>query len=158
EVLDVTPSVFSYTADNAQSKYVAYVKFGWKPSPFHNLPPQENWQVAKALREEQFEGKKYTDYVTYTATVTLDGKSRTYNAWMLFGSDDQGKRQVYFMDPVADSTAVLFASEHSLYPTAFAETDLRTVPFVNKWLYDNAQSCAAMHNEKDNKTDVCCDA
>jgi hypothetical protein len=157
EVLDVTPSVYNYSVDGTPSKYVAYVKFAWRPSPYQSLSPAENWSVARALQSEQFEGKRYTDYVTYTVTVTLGNRSRTYNAWALFGRDEKGKQQVYFMDAVADSTAVLFAFEHSMYPTAFAETDLRTVPFVDKWLYDNAQSCRASHSEKDNnKVDVCC--
>jgi hypothetical protein len=158
EVLDVAPSLYNYRANGSSSKYVAYIKFGWKPSPLQALLPAENWPVAKALQVEQFEGKKYSDYVTYTVTVTLQDKSRTYQAWMLFGPDDKGKEQVYFMDWVADPTAVTFAYEHSLYPAAFAETDVRTVPFVDKWLYDNAQSCTVIHNEKDDRADVCCDA
>jgi hypothetical protein len=157
EVLDVTPSVYNYSADGSPSQYVAYVKYAWKPSPYRALPPQESWPVAKVLQEEQFEHRKYTDYVTYTVTMTLQNKSRTYKAWMLFSRDGKGKPQVYFMDAVADSTAVLFASEHSMYPKAFTDTDLRTVPFVDKWLYDNARSCSVPHNEKDDRADVCCD-
>src|SRR5262249_21382339 len=57
----------------------------------------------------------------------------------------------------ADSTAVLFAYEHSLYPTALAQADLRTVPFIDKWLYDNSRACVATHNAKDDKNDVCCE-
>jgi hypothetical protein len=157
EVLDVTPSVYNYSVDNAPSKYVAYIKFAWKLSPYKFAPPAESWPVSKALRSEQFEGKKYTDYVTYTATLTLNRKSRTYNAWMLFRHDEKGGLDVYFMDAVADSTAVLFAYEHSMFPAAFAEADLHTVPFIDKWLYDNARACKATHNEKDDKADVCCD-
>jgi hypothetical protein len=157
EVLDVTPSVYNYSVNNSKPKYITYVKFAWKPSPYKFAPPTENWPVAKALQSEQFEGKKYTDYVTYTVTVTFDHKSRTYNALMLFTHDDKDKLGVYFMDAVTDSTAVLFAYEHSMYPTAFAEADLRSVPFIDKWLYDNARACKADHNEKDDKVDVCCD-
>jgi hypothetical protein len=157
EVLDVTPSVFNYSVDKSPSEYVAYVKFAWKPSPYHSLSPVENWPVAKVLESEQFEGKKYTDYATYTVTVTLENKSRTYDAWMLFGRDEKGKQQVYFIDSVTDPTALLFAFEHSLYPAAFVKSDLRTVPFVDKWLYDNALSCRASDSEKDKRMDVCCD-
>lgn len=157
EVLDVTPSVYNYSVNSSPPKYVAYVKFAWKPSLYQALAPVEDWSVARVLQLDQFEGKKYSDYVTYTVTVTFQGKSRTYDAWMLFGLDTKGKQQIYFMDPVTDPTAVLFAYEHSLYPTAFVETDLRTVPFVDKWLYDSAQSCVAGHDNKDNKADVCCD-
>jgi hypothetical protein len=84
------------------------------------------------LQAEQFAGKHYTDYATYTVTVTFDNKSRTYKAWTLFRQDENGKPQPYFMDAIADPTAVTFASDHSLYPAAFADTDLRTVPFVDK--------------------------
>lgn len=157
EVLDVTPSVYNYSVNNSPPKYVAYLKFAWKSSPYQALAPAEDWPVAGALKSEQFEEKKYTDYVTYTVTVTFRGKSRTYDAWMLFGLDPHGKQQIYFMDSVVDPTAVLFAYEHSLYPAAFVETDLHTVPFVDKWLHDNAQLCVAAHNDKDNRSDVCCD-
>ncbi len=157
EVLDVTPSIYNYSVNDSPSKYVSYVKFAWKPSPYKFASPAENWSVAKGLQAEQFEGKKYTDYVTYTVTVTLDHKSRTYNALMLFDYDASGKLAVYFVDAVTDSTAVLFAYEHSMYPTAFVEADLRTVPFIDKWLYDNARACKADHNEKDDKVDICCD-
>jgi len=109
EVLDVTPSVYNYSANGSPSKYVAYVKFAWKPSPYPALWPAENWPISRALQAEQFEGKKYTDYVTYTVTVSFQHKSRTYDAWMLFGRDDKSKPQVYFMDGVADPTAVTFA-------------------------------------------------
>lgn len=157
EVLDVTPSIFNYRVDSSPAKYVTYAKFAWKPSPNQSLMPEENWTVAKALQEEQFAGKEYTDYVTYKVTLTFNGKSRSYDAWMLFGPDGRGQEQVYFMDPVVNSTGVLFASEHSVYPTAFAETELNAVPFINRWLYDNAQSCTARQNEKDQIADVCCD-
>lgn len=157
EVLQITPSIFNYSAGNAPSKYVAYAKFTWIPSRTQTLPEAESWPVAKVLQDEQFEGKVYSNYVTYTVAVTFAGKSRTYNAWMLFGADEQGRQQIYFMDPVIDSTGVLFAAEHSLYPDALAETDLMTVPFVNRWLYNSARSCTAPHNDKDNRADVCCD-
>jgi hypothetical protein len=45
-----------------------------------------------------------------------------------------------------------------MYPAAFVETDLRTVPFVDKWLYDNARASCHAKSEKDNdRIDVCCD-
>jgi len=157
EVLDVTPSIYNYRANGSPSKYVAYVKFAWKPSPYPTLWPAESWPVSKVLQAEQFEGKKYTDYVTYTVTVTFQNRSRTYSAWMLFGRDEKEKPQVYFMDAVADPTAVLFAYEHSMYPAAFVESDLRTVPFVDKWLYDNARACNAKSEKDNDRIDVCCD-
>jgi hypothetical protein len=158
EVLDVTPSVWSYSTANAPAEYVAYIKFAWKPSPHTSILFPENWPVSVALQLPEFEGKKYTDYATYSVTVTFQGKSRTYGAWVLFGADGNGQRQVRFVDSVSDTTAVLFGSEHSLYPAAFLKTDLKTVPFINKWLHDNAQSCTAAYSEKDNhRLDVCCD-
>lgn len=157
EVLDVTPSLYNYSANGSPSKYVAYVKFAWKPSPHETLSPAESWPIARALQLEEFDGKKYTDYVTYTVTATFQNKSRTYSAWMLFGRDEKDKPQVYFMDAVADPTAVLFAYEHSMYPAAFVETDLRTVPFVDKWLYDNARACNAKSEKDNDRIDVCCD-
>jgi len=158
QVLDVTPSIYNYARKGSNSKYVAYVKFAWKQSPLQSLLPAENWPIEKALQVQDFEGKKYNSYVTYTVTVTYQGQSRTYDTWMLYGRDDRGKPQIYFMDSVADPTAVTFAFEHSLYPAAFVETDLRSVPFVDKWLYDNALSCSAKHSEKDDdRIDVCCD-
>jgi hypothetical protein len=158
DVLDVTPSTYDYSVNNSAPVYVAYIKFAWKPSPYHFLPPAENWSIAKALQAEQFEGKRYTDYATYTVTVTFDDKSRTYKAWALFREEEKGKLQPYFMDAIADPTAIAFALDHSLYPAAFADTDLHTVPFVDKWLHDNARSCESPHSEADkNRTDVCCD-
>jgi hypothetical protein len=157
EVLDVTLSTYNYRANGSPSKYVAYVKFAWKPSPYQTLSPAESWPVARALQLEEFGGKKYSDYVTYTVTVTFQNKSRTYGAWMLFGRDEKSKPQVYFMDGVADPTAVLFAYEHSMYPAAFVESDLRTVPFVDKWLYDNARACNAKSEKDNDRIDVCCD-
>jgi hypothetical protein len=157
EVLDVTPSIYNYSASGSPSKYVAYVKFAWKPSQHQTLSPAESWPVARALQLEEFGGKKYSDYVTYTVTVSFQHKSRTYDAWMLFGRDDKSKPQVYFMDGVADPTAVTFALEHSMYPAAFVESDLRTVPFVDKWLYDNARACNAKSEKDNDRIDVCCD-
>jgi hypothetical protein len=158
DALDVTPSVYNYSVDNAPSTYVTYIKFAWRPSPYRSLSPVESWPIARALQSEQFEGKKHTDYATYTVTVTLGGKSRTYNAWALFRLDEKGKNQAYFMDAIADPTAVTFGVEHSFYPQAFVETDLRTVPFVDKWLHDNARTCSVPHSEKDNnRDDVRCD-
>jgi hypothetical protein len=133
------------------------VKFAWKPSPYDALWPAAELPIGKALQSEEFAGKKYTSYVTYTVTLTFQGKSRTYNSWMLFGRDDKGNPQVYFMDTIADPTAVTFAYEHSLYPSAFVDTDLRTVPFIDKWLYDNALACHPKHNAQDDRVDVCCD-
>jgi hypothetical protein len=158
EVLDVTPSLYNYSAEDKWQGYVAYVKFAWKPSPYSSLIwPAANWPVAKVLQDPEFVGKTYTDYVSYTVNLTFRNKSRTYKTWMLYGKDEQGKTQVYFRDMVTDSTAVLFAFEHSLYPAAFAETDLKTVPFVDKWLYDNARSCSARSEKDNNRLDVCCD-
>jgi hypothetical protein len=157
EILDVTPSIYNYRANGSPSQYVAYVKFAWKTSPYPSLWPAESWPVSKALQSEQFEGKKYTDYVTYTVTATFQNKSRTYSTWMLFGRDEKSKPQVYFMDGVADPTAVVFAYEHSMYPAAFVETDLRTVPFVDKWLYENARACNAKSEKDNDRIDVCCD-
>jgi hypothetical protein len=54
EVLDVTPSIHNYRANGSPSKYVAYIKFAWKPSPYHALSPAENWSVSKALQLEEF--------------------------------------------------------------------------------------------------------
>ena len=157
EVLDVTPSIYNYAVNGSPLGYVAYVKFAWKASPYLLPSPAEDWSIAKALQDPQFEGKAYTEYVTYTVTLTFQKKSRTYKTWMLFGRDHQGKPQVYFMDSVADPTAVTFAFEHSLYPAAFIESDLRTVPFVDKWLRDNARSCHARSDKDNGRVDVCCD-
>src|SRR5262249_25617910 len=134
------------------------IKFSWKPSPFSTLGwPGANLPVAKVLQDPELSGKTYTDYVSYTVTLTFQNKSRTYKTWMLYGKDEKGKPQVYFMDMVADPTAVLFAFEHSLYPAAFTESNLRTVPFVDKWLYDNARSCSAKSEKDNDRIDVCCD-
>lgn len=158
EVLDVTPSVYNYSAEGVPRGYVAYVKFAWKPSPFSTLAwPGANLPIAKVLQDPELSGKTYTDYVSYTVTLTFQNKSRTYKTWMLYGKDEKGKPQVYFMDMVADPTAVLFAFEHSLYPAAFAESDLRTVPFVDKWLYDNARACNSKSEKDNDRVDVCCD-
>ena len=81
----------------------------------------------------------------------------SYRCGILYGIDERGKPQIYFMDAVADPTAVLFAFEHSLYPAAFVESDLRTVPFVDKWLYDNARSCNAKSERDNDRIDICCD-
>ena len=157
EVLDVTPSVYNYADNGTPIGYVLYVKFAWKPAPRQILSPAETWSVAKAMRLEEFSSKKFTNYVTYTVTVTFSGKSRTYNAWMLFGRDEKGKPQVRFMDGVIDPTALTFAFEHSLFPVAFVKSDLHTVPFVDKWLYDNPLACNARSEKDDNRIDVCCD-
>lgn len=157
DVLDVTPSVYNYSANGSPVRYVAYIKFSWKPSPDQVLAPAEDWAISKALRDESFDGKSYTDYVTYTVTVTFQQRIRTYKNLVLYGRDENRKLQVHFMDRVADPTAVMFALEHSLYPAAFVETDLRTVPFIDKWLYDNARSCDKKSEIDNNRQDVCCD-
>jgi hypothetical protein len=158
EVLDVTPSIYNYSTNGAMAKYVAYVKFSWKPSEYSFLPAAEDWTIARALKDDAFEGKTYTDYATYTVTLTFNHKSRTYATWVLFGRDENKKLQIYFMDRVVDPTALTFALEHSLYPAAFVETDLHTVPFVEKWLYDNARSCSAKSEKDDGRQDICCDS
>ena len=157
EVLDVTPSVFNYTLSGSPSRYVAYVKFSWKTSSYQYVPPSENSILSNALKDPSFDGKSYTDYATYTVSLTFQDKARTYKTLVLFGRDETKKLQIHFMDRIVDPTAVTFALEHSLYPAAFVETDLRTVPFVDKWLYDNAKSCQAKSEVDHDRQDVCCD-
>jgi len=157
EILNVTPSVYNYSVHGQYSGYVAYVKFAWKPSPYTIISPPEKWTVTKALADPQFEGKSYTTYATYSVTLTFAHKSRTYNSMALYGHDDKGKAQIAFLDGVADPTAIMFALDHSLYPAAFVESDLKTVPFVDKWLYDNARTCNAKSEADNGRVDVCCD-
>src|SRR4029077_4469396 len=141
EILDVTPSTYNHSVHDQYSGYVAYIKFRWKPSPYTTVSPAERWTIAKALADPQFEGKSYTTYATYSVTLTFDHKSRAYNTMVLYGHDGKGNVQIAFLDGVADPTAIIFALDHSLYPAAFVESDLKTVPFVDKWLYDNARAC-----------------
>jgi hypothetical protein len=67
----VTPSIYNYSANGSPSQYVAYVKFAWQPSRHQTLLLSADWPVARVLQLEEFEGKKYTHYVTYTVTLTF---------------------------------------------------------------------------------------
>lgn len=141
---------YSYTeGENSITTSVPYGTFFWEKSQDAKTAVVD-WSLADILaRGPEFHGP-YVRYVSYTVKVTFQKHSTTYNALALFREDSE----VYFIDNVTSATMLVLLSKTSIYPAPLADTHLRNVPFVQKWLSDHKQACAAGHAAKE---DVCCD-
>lgn len=141
---------YQYTeGENSVTTSVPYGTFFWEKSQDPKTAVVD-WSLADILaRGPEFHGP-YVRYVSYAVKVTFQRHSTTYNAMALFREDSE----VYFIDNVTSATMLVLLSKSPIYPAPLAETHLRNVPFVQKWLSDHKQACSAGHVAKE---DVCCD-
>ncbi len=91
-------------------------------------------------------------YCSYTVTVSLGGRSRTYKATFLFG----GNNQVAAGDTVVDINggALEYFLTHPVYPDVLLRTTLRKNPAVRGFLESNRGTADASCKQGD----ICCDA
>ena len=97
---------------------------------------------------------KWQRYASYTVSVTFRGKSRgPYKALFVFGHDDKGNAIVLPEDATTDSIALATVMAVPLYPSAFTETRLRSLPVVSDWIRTRQKPGTCSKGEGD----VCCD-
>lgn len=116
----------------------------------------EDWNIPAAKAFMQIEHANwYSRYAAYTATVSFEGRSRTYNAVFLFGKNDKGEDEVLPLDTVTGNSALHDLWKASVYPATLLETKWRGHQAVTHWLKSNQVSdrgCQA------GKHEVCCNA
>lgn len=152
DILPANSGLWNYTfteGDIKVSASVPYATFFWEKSPYPKTAVVD-WPLAEVLAKGPEFHSPYARYAIYTVTVTFQRHSRTYNAMALFRQDSE----VYFLDNVTSATMLVLLSKTPMYPGPLAETHLRNVPFVQKWLVDHRQACAPDHQAK---SDACCD-
>jgi hypothetical protein len=152
DTLRANPSVWNYAYTEGDTKITASVPYGtffWEKSPYPKTPVVD-WPLSEVLAKgPEFHGP-YSRYATYTVTATFQRHSRTYKAMALFRENSE----VYFIDNVTSATMLVLLSKTPIYPAPLAETHLRNVPFVRKWLFDHQQVCGPGHQQK---SDACCE-
>jgi hypothetical protein len=141
---------YSYAeGGNSVTASVPYGTFFWEKSAYPKTEVAD-WPLSDVLAKgPEFQGP-YTRYVTYTVKVTFQRHALTYKAMTLFRDDSE----VYFIDNVTSASMLALLAKTPIYPEPLAETHLRNVPFVRKWLFDHKQACSAGHVAKG---DACCD-
>jgi hypothetical protein len=136
EALDISTGTFKYTSDDVNSTLEADAKAHWTQA--QDLS-QQNWDVPVSQAIAAIDDRaSYDRYAAYTATVYFEGRSKTYSALFLFGRDKSTDREIVLaIDLVAGNSAVGHFVDHSVYPAALLETNLRSNPAVSKWLNEN---------------------
>ncbi len=76
----------------------------------------------------------YSRYATYSVTVALAGRQRTYQAIFLFGRNPDGSEALYFIDHVLGMGVLDTAMQRSLYPQPLLETYMREFPGIAAWI------------------------
>jgi hypothetical protein len=99
-----------------------------------NMPFAKAFKMAKEAGDEDL--SPYTRYASVSVKATFQGRSRSYHALFLFGTDSAGKERVLPVDTVT-GTALSFYIANSAYPGTLLETDLRKIPVVAQWLREN---------------------
>ncbi|MGB8579683.1 MAG: hypothetical protein WCD47_02580 [Candidatus Sulfotelmatobacter sp.] len=122
----------------------------WGPRQYA-LAPNLTIRALMPILEQESGISPLVRYCSYTVTVSLQGKSRTYKAWFLFG--DNG--QIAAGDTVLGSNggALNYFLDHPVYPDILLHTDLGKIPAVNNFLAANARTEASCKHG-----DICCDA
>jgi hypothetical protein len=76
----------------------------------------------------------YSRYATYSVTVALAGRQRTYQAIFLFGRNPDGSEAIYFIDHVLGMGVLDTVMQRSLYPQPLLETYMREFPGIAAWI------------------------
>lgn len=145
DVLQITHD--TETFDENGKRFTTYFAIPhWGPSS----QSQENWDtpVKEVVVESGNEGR-YSRYVTATITVRFQGRSRTYHALWLFGSDTLA------VDLVTGNSIVRGFATESAYPSVLTDTRLGSHPAVSNWINSTQRFDASC---KTGKQDICCDA
>jgi hypothetical protein len=123
----------------------------WGPAPIGKTP---DWSVGQMIPELEREigVSPLLRFCSFTVTVTLAGRSRTYRASFLFGQN--GK--VAPVDPVAgiDGNDLAYFLQHSVYPDVLLRgARMSESPAIRGFLDANQRSGASCKSG-----DACCDA
>ena len=151
EVLDVTTGTYTFTHDADQTAE-PYVKAKWVKG--QDLRSQDWMSVTMSKALTMMDDHDYSRYASCSITVSLEGRSKTYNSLFLFGQDKTKAEKVLAIDLVAGNAAVTHYVDHSVYPSALLETDLRSNPTIDKWLRANQVKSAYC---KAGTKEACCD-
>jgi hypothetical protein len=135
DVLAVVVVQFKHTDDIPETREVREkTEFNTDPKWMAGQTVIEDWNIPfekmlAAINKQN--NSVYSRYVSYKATVTFEGKSRTYNAMFLFGSGDV---PILALDNVTNNSALTFFASNEAYPTTLLETSLSQRPLVSDWL------------------------
>jgi hypothetical protein len=112
-----------------------------------------NFPFAKVLNLMS-NASDFKRYAAFTVTVDYLGKTRTYKAVFLFGTDKDGNLEIWPIDTVTNNPALHFFAKEDVYPTTFLDTSLRQKRVVSDWL-----TAHQLDNLKcqSGKKKVCCD-
>jgi hypothetical protein len=122
----------------------------WGPGQYATAP-NLTIRAMMPILEQESGISPLVRYCAYTVTVSLQGKSRTYKAWFLFG--DRG--QVAPGDTVVDINggALSHFTAHSVYPDILLQTSLGKLPAVSSFLTATERAESSCPHGGD----ICCD-
>jgi hypothetical protein len=98
-------------------------------------------------------GIVYGRYASYTVTVSLEARTRTYHAAFLMGKTPNGKDMAYPVDHILGMGSLNFVIGNSMYPVTLLETSFRDLPSIKEWIGTAALTC----KEQREVRDICCD-
>lgn len=127
----------------------------WVPAPEESIG---NMTIGE-LRDRQWQGsqgpRQWERYVSYTATVSFQGKTRgPYKALFVFGHDPKGNILITPEDAITFGVALADSLSVSLFPRVLLHTAIREHPVVVDWL--NAHERAGVSCDQD-RSGVCFD-
>jgi hypothetical protein len=147
DALTVTNGTFTYTRQAEQTSQ-QYVKAKWEKA--QDLSNQD-WNVPFSQVLATMDDKDYSRYAACTITASFEKRSIDYKSLFLFRKDNAGQK-VLAVDLVAGNASVTHYVDHSAYPTAFLNTEMRDNPTIDKWLHEKQiKGCNVGTKE------LCCD-
>jgi len=96
----------------------------------------------------------YSRYVSYSVTARFQGKSNTYRALYLFGTDSKGVEKASPGDPFTVMNGLSFDTPQNFYPDGLLHSHLREVPVLADWL--NAHQMSDEQCSAAGTKDFCC--
>ncbi len=143
DLIDVISSGVSptfTTRNGTTKKSMFYVMTGWSSHSF-----ERSWDGVSAAQGIVEVPKLPSElccgsYASYRVRVTLEGRSRTYNALFLFGKDSKGNETIHMVDHVIGLGSLELVLTQSLYPEPLLETYYREIPEISDWIAANTIS------------------
>jgi hypothetical protein len=152
DVIMTSPVSSSLIEGTAPEVLTEMASATWAQGP-NGTPPNATVGELLPIMEQESGVSRLRRYCTFTATATLGGRSRTYQAHFLFG----GENRIAPGDVVvaAGGGALETFISHPLYPDILLRTSLWNKPAVHAFLMSTQRtetSCRV------NVGDVCCNA
>jgi len=149
EILDVKILGHEFTdADLPKASWQTVVT-QWRPAEQVNqtaLDQELGWTVEQVLKMQPGQplgNIVYSRYVSYSVELNAKGKTCSYKAMFLFGTNSQGEEKAAFEDSFMALNGLSRDSSQEPSPNGLLQSHLRDVPVLAEWLTKHSVSGAS---------------